>query len=103
MIRRRFIAIATNTNSYNEEYYQKAINILVQNEEGYRFEIGQIFANKGELHFTTGDYTIALECFSNAIDQISFSSMEQKLAILKSLAKRHEQIEELINYDLNME
>ncbi len=86
-----------------EEYYQKAINILVQNEEGYRFEIGQIFANKGELHFTTGDYTIALECFSNAIDQISFSSMEQKLAILKSLAKRQEQIEELINYDLNME
>ena len=82
-----------------ESYYLKAINILMQNEEGYRFEIGQIFANRGELHFTTGDYKKALECFSDAINQISFSNMEQKSAILKSMAKRREQVKEIIDYD----
>ena len=82
-----------------ETYYLKAINILMQNEEGYRFEIGQIFANRGELHFTTGDYKKALECFSDAINQISFSNMEQKSAILNSMAKRRKQVKEIIDYD----
>ena len=86
-----------------EIYYQKAINILMQNEEGYRFEIGQIFANRGELHFTTGDYKKALECFSDAINQISFSNVEQKSAILKSMDKRRKQIEEILSYNFDKE
>jgi len=84
-----------------ESYYQKAINILMQDEEGYRFEIGQIFANRGELHFSTGNYKKALDCFSDAIDQISFSNVEQKSAILKSMANRRKQIEEILSYDFD--
>ena len=86
-----------------ETYYQKAINILMQDEEEYRFEIGQISANRGELHFSIGNYKKALTCFLDAINQISFSNVEQKSAILKSMDKRRKQIEEILSYNFDKE
>ena len=78
-------------------YYKKALNTLIQFNNIYNFEIGQILANQGELHFSSGSYGKALDCFSKAIKKIADSENDNS-SILERINERIKGIKYILDH-----